>query len=652
MAGLSVLGAAARAADAPPCPQTGAALQVTLVPAPGAGPSAVRIQGALDQASCTDRAGHLDGHYSRRLTCQPGMPETCRFAFTRLQPGSWTNRIIVTDGEANGQHQGRTQLLLDRRAGDQTLSWPLYRSVQTVASLDDNGDCDRCLRAALVDANAGRKPALVQFAPQLAGSIILSAPLPPLAAGDVTIDGFDADGIGATRTIDANGLDASALKLVSARNQVLGLRVANVGGDSDVLLIEGASANDNRLESLEVTGRTLQVCGADELGCLIDGVCYEPTPQHPQGVCGDDGIAVRTDAGTAGPNLIRSCLVTGARDKGIKISDGGVAIVEHSMVTGNADGGLQATLGGKLTARENVSADNHGTNSANGLAVNGAAVNSTDPGTLDTQGNLSLGNALRGISVRSLSIASLHDDFVCGNGIADRGNGFGVAVLDATGGSALATATGLAVVHNVDGGVLVSDTSRASFAPGDALGANAFAFNGPAKPASPMNFRNLTALPIDAAGNAWEHCGPYGPCDLTAIRSFDVFAASAQGTVMLTPALPTRSHSRAQITAIEPPFAAAGDLVRIYGSGFNAIDGAGESCDTVAAANTCQPLRGNCVVIDHSPAEVVAVTPTMLVVRAPFTCVEPVSLRVRTRWAHGSARADFCRLAPDASGTP
>ena len=57
--------------------------------------------------------------------------------------------------------------------------------------------------------------------------------------------------------------------------------------------------------------------------------------------------------------------------------------------------------------------------------------------------------------------------------------------------------------------------------------------------------------------------------------------------------------------------------MRIYGTGFDAIDGAGSDCGAVAAANTCRPVRGNCVFIDRQPAAVVAVTPTMLVVRAP-----------------------------------
>jgi hypothetical protein len=70
--------------------------------------------------------------------------------------------------------------------------------------------------------------------------------------------------------------------------------------------------------------------------------------------------------------------------------------------------------------------------------------------------------------------------------------------------------------------------------------------------------------------------------------------------------------------------------LRIYGLHFNAIDGhAGEeSCADLASSNSCLPLRGNCVRIGDVSAPVEAVTPTMLVVRWPLTCVSPLPLVV------------------------
>jgi hypothetical protein len=162
-----------------------------------------------------------------------------------------------------------------------------------------------------------------------------------------------------------------------------------------------------------------------------------------------------------------------------------------------------------------------------------------------------------------------------------------------------------------------------------------------------VNLRNLSTVPVAADGNAWEHCGPGRRCDAAAVLALDVFFASPQAPVAVAPALPTRRHAAPRISAIAPAYAAAGELVRVYGSGFDAVDGAGASCESIAAANTCRPLRGNCVFIDRMPTEVIAVTPTMLVVRAPFTCVEPVPLQVRTRFGRGFGAAEFCVLPPD-----
>jgi hypothetical protein len=637
LSALASLGAPAAAAD---CPVAGASLRVRLGAVDGAPPVTATVLGFVTAPSCDGDDSGLQPTYAQTLVCDPTAPAGCEVTFAGLRPGEWTHNIIVGAGESAGQFQGRRQLLLDQAAGRVTLDWPLHRSVHTVRTLDDAPNCTDCLRSAIAAANLGPTPALVQFEPSLRGTIGTATALPPITADHVTIDAFDSAGVPLTRTIDGNGLSAAAVRILGSECVVAGLRVTNVGGDSDAVLLDGAQANSNLLDTLEVIGRSTVVCGSNGGGCVVDGVCREPTAQNPRGVCGDDAIAVRGMAGAGGANHIRRSLISGARDKGVKVSDGGAAVVEDSTVFGNADGGLQATLSGQLVALRNLVIANLGTTSANGLAANGAAIGSDEPARLLTQGNLSIGNTLRGISVRSLSQATLRDDFVCGNTS-------GIALLDAAGTSPAATASGLAILRNRGSGVTVADGSTVSMGQPGAPGANAIAFNGPAAPRTPSNFRNQSGSPIVAIGNQWEHCGPLAPCDLSAVQALDIFTTSSQAPVAIAPAEPTRRRAAPQITSIEPTFASAGEVIRIYGSGFDAIGGIGTTCDGAAAVNTCRPLRGNCVMIDRVPTEVIAVTPTMLVARAPFTCVAPVRASVRTRWGHGFAHAAFC-VVPDA----
>ena len=647
LSGAAVL-AVACSVGASPCPVAGAALTVAMERAVEAAPTTAVLSGTLAAASC-DAPGPLATVYEVTITCDPAVPATCAAPVAGLQPGHWTHRIAISAGEAAGRQQARRSLLLDASAGTQQVTWPFYRSVHTVGALADSLDCVDCPRAALRAADLAPKPSLVQFDPTVAGTTTLVAPLPTLAAGDVTIDGFDANGLPRTRTIDAAGLNAAALRITSADNTVAGLHIANSGGDSDTVLIEGPEANGNRLDHVMVTGRSLHTCQVgDTLGCVLDGVCVVPSPATPRGACGDDGIAIRDFAGVAAPNIVYAAEVRGAHDKGIKASEGGVVHVERSLVTDNTDGGIQATLSGNVIAIENEVRANRGTPTANGIAANGARPGTLAAATLSTRGNLVVANALRGLSVRSLSIATLRDDFACGNGTAGRSDGFGLAVLDAAGRAARVDARGLAALHNLGGGVVVGDTSDGTFGTAAVLGHNAFAFNGTGDPLIPMNFRNETTRALSAVGNHWEHCGASVPCDLARVRARDVYRATLDAMVAVAPALATPQRDAPRITAIAPSFAAAGELVRLYGSRFDAIEGAGSDCGAVAAANGCRPVRGNCVFIDRRPAEVVAVTPTMLVVRAPFTCVAPVPVAARTRRSRGFGRAQFCTAAPAA----
>lgn len=616
-----------------PCPPIGAALNVRLSPPAGGSESTATVHGLLLEASCTPDDSFSE-EYTEMVVCSPSNPATCVTATSNLQPGLWLHEILVTAGDSAGQKQARSGLLLSAGSGGHSLSWPLYRSVTTVTSLSDEASCTGCLREALMFSETAPKPTLIQFAPDLTGSIVLSAALPPIVAGDTTIDGFDASGRPHLREIDADGIDGTALRVTSANNTIEGLRLGNAGGNSDIVLIEGAEGHDNLLHQLQIVGRAETVCGEDLGGCMVDGMCRTAD-------CGDDGIAIRGDAGQLGANIVRDCEVVGAFDKGVKISNGGVARVEHSHIHDNRDGGMQATLSGGLVAVENLIELNRGTNSANGLAANGSDVDSPAPSRLRTQGNISRWNSLRGISIIRLSEATLRNDYVCGNGTPGRGIGFGILVDDADGLPATATAEGLGIVHNLDGGVTVATNSTIDLGGPVSEGFNALAFNGAGE--LPSNLRNTSVSAVWAANNYWEHCGNHLSCNDRAVLLGDVFQSDDQA-VAIQPTRANRARTAIEIDSISPSFAAAGELVRLYGRGFDAIEGnaAGGGCGTVAEANQCRPVRGNCVLVGRQPADVVAVTPRMLVIRAPFTCLEPTTVTIRNRRKRGLARHDFC----------
>ena len=528
-------------------------------------------------------------------------------------------------------------LLLDRSAGTSELTWPIFASVITINSLSDALGCTGCLRSALGAVGALPKPALIQFAPGLTGSVTRSPGLPALAASDVTLDAIAPDGVPWERTIDGSGLDESALVITGARNFIVGLRLSNVGGNADVVLITGENANGNVLSQVQVVGRALVTCGSGLDGCLVDGSCRIPGGTQPQGVCGDDGIAVRS-GGSVEPNRIEHCDVSGAYDKGIKVSDGGVAMVTDSVIHDNRDGGIQATLSGNVTALRNVIENNRGDDSANGLAANGpSAATQSLPARLTTRGNLTRNNSLRGISVRSFSVVSLQDDYACGNGTLGRGTGLGLAVLGDADLFPTLTVRGVASVYNLDSGVNVAGTAVVDFGVVADPGYNVFTGNGAASIVA--NFQNASPAPIDALVNQWEHCGRRPVCDDAAIAAADV-----GGPVTFSPALSSRWNHDTFIEAVDPSSGAAGDLVRVYGRGFDAIEGQPRdgSCATIALNNRCLPNRGNCVRVGQVDAEVIAITPTMLIVKLPTTCVSPTTLSVRARHGQKRLQTRFC----------
>ena len=588
--------------------------------------------------SCDLGAG-LAESYQATLACDGSGP--CNVEHSGLAPGEWVHRISIGDGEQTRQRQARRTLVLDASAGSYEHAWTIYRQGFEVSNTADAIDCEGCLRRAIDLANAAPGPSLIFFDPATTGDIVVSEALPALTADSVTIDAIDNDGVPYRRTVDGNGLSQAALRITGSFNQVVGLRITNVGGDADMLLIDGPGANGNRIESVQIVGRGLEICERlGETGCVVDRQCVVPNRIIPRGDCGDDGIAVRDSAGQSEINVLYAVDVSGAFDKGIKVSEGGVVRVENSWVHGNADGGIQATLEGNLIAIRNRSEGNRGTAGANGIAANGARIDGNVASVVTTRGNLTRDNALRGVSVRSLSQATLRDDFVCGNGTAGTDVGFGLALLDAAGFSGVAEVSGVALVNNVDGGVLAMGDAQGNFGT-ETPGRNAFAFNGAATNLTePTNFRNLSTQSMSAQGNHWESCEPGYVCNIFKVVVEDIYAPDA--AVDPIPARPTSVQRAPVISEIVPSSAKAGELVWMFGENFDAIGFAAEDSDCNGPDRPCSAADANCIVIDRQPAQIVAATPTMLVFRAPFTCVEPVKLLARTRHSRGAARASFC----------
>ena len=167
---------------------------------------------------------------------------------------------------------------------------------------------------------------------------------------------------------------------------------------------------------------------------------------------------------------------------------------------------------------------------------------------------------------------------------------------------------------------------------------------------------------IAALGNQWEHCYPATGavpdlCDVDLLSDMDTNndndSALPDHVDVATP-LPHASHAPVEIEAVAPLRPVQGGLVHITGSGFDAISGhvlPTRDCAGLKIGNTCNPLHGTCVEFllgtQWVEAEdVLAVTPTHLVVRAPMTCTSPAMLRVRRQALDGtevvSELAPFC----------
>jgi len=462
------------------------------------------------------------------------------------------------------------------------------------------------------------------------------------------------------------------------------------GFDADTVALSGSRARRNRLEQ---------------------SIVYGPTAGD--GVAVDDG-AGQPDDGT-GANVIVDSEISGARDKGVKIDDG-VAVIARSCVHDNRNGGIQVTdaqhvlLAGHATATENVVQHNVPGDAQNGLSV----VGERERSSLETEGNIVRFSGARGLSTTDNATATFRDDYVADSQI--RGSTVD-ATADGPGASPAASFRGVAMVCNRLADLTgICDPQRPgeekipctaatatrdccspsdgddcgrTCTPQDAFryGAVTFAADGHDPPdvdygnvvepgrnvfasnthdSADANFRvEGIATVIPAQGNQWSHCSGNASCP-------DVSSTGAP--VSVEPIADPLATDDFVLTRVTPSRPHAGDIVRVYGHGFDAINGnpVGNNCASVAPTcvieETCSCAIANGAVQAANMSKIAnrlslagedgavltlpspppgsvkqtfffpdAVTPAMVAFRMPFDCFAPLTLKLEKRNASGKS---------------
>src|SRR5262249_59173312 len=103
--------------------------------------------------------------------------------------------------------------------------------------------------------------------------------------------------------------------------------------------------------------------------------------------------------------------ISGAEDRGVKVTTGGYASVVDSCIHDNRNGGIQATDGGNVTALRNVIQLNRLGDAENGLQ-GGVPDPQAAPNTVTTDGNVVRFSGARGISVANAATGTFSHDVV------------------------------------------------------------------------------------------------------------------------------------------------------------------------------------------------------------------------------------------------
>ena len=592
-----------------------------------------------------------------------------------LAPGVWLHRIEVP---ATGQLQFRQSLIVDDPHASAALDWTLFATVLKVNQAADTGDGTCGTTCSLRDAvstangaNTASQPTLIVFDHAALGHpaqvhstdrrIVIDAP-------GLTIDGTDSEGNpspvvdfaqrtypvritlrGTTRALVERppGRDCPCTEnyggtlFASARRvSFIGLRVERVFPDlaniccGDQTLIEmGPGSADTHVDTCQLDGggRTVRdaVTPKGNTGRATSKDCIKP--EH-------------TGSTAAHPIVVTNSELSYCLDRGVKVQD------NYLLLTGNwIHNNLRCALfsivpNGQIDAAGNLIEQN-GMNCPSGAPPHciGQDVTRPDAPQVSAQGDGTSfafdGNIVRdgpfsGVFWQVGSTGTLANSFVCGMELA------GVLSERQAGNVADARMRGSASVLNGRSGIDLRGSVAIDLGVGGDPGRNAFAGNPPE--AQIIDSLSSPATLV-ARGNQWQSCYPTSgaqpdTCDLAAIAADVTNDSGATVPVDAGDPEPYRSHGPVTLTDARPSIVTEGSLIALSGAGFDAVSGlAGltpADCARLATTNTCDPLRGTCVefLVDGEwtpAADVLGVTPTLVMVRAPFSCSEPTQVRVR-----------------------
>ena len=632
---LLMLGGAVASAQ-PVCPGT-ATLTVFVENASGTPRLTLGVDGELaaDAATC---AGSGATSYQATMTCT-GLGVVRCGQLAGLQPGTWVHRLSVTVPGSATQQQAQRAVLVAGSPADvsNALVWTVYPATFVVGAATA-AELQARLDAATAYTGANAGPVLVTFSPAaFPGALgpqriyLLQPPCSlDLAHNRCSPDGSTAGVcfLGDRIVVDALDREARPGGVILSVGEC-GLQLLRLYGSQNVLrgLVFEGSREPNPTKP-KCKAETLDVTGARARRNRIEqALVLGPT-------CGD---AVRVDTGAGQPddsgpgdNVIVDGRITGAADKGLKVDFGGVATIERTCLHDNRNGGIQSTLGGHITAIENVVQHNVPGTAEPGLTVKGAA----DRSTLVTEGNVVRFAGGRGLSVTDNAEATFQDDYAADNQFAgSRVETTATGPVDAV---PAATFHGVALVCNrqagltgtctpppggvetpcgtaddcctgADGTVDPTCVAMTTCMPGsfpDGFGAvtaqaaghaapavsygdaqhpgrNAFTSN--QNTAAGANFRvNLTDpnVTVPAEGNQWEHCPTGAPCSNVTQDISPPGAPVDLGTIP-----DPRATDGFGLLRVTPPRPRAGEVVRIYGQVFDAIRG-----NPVAGTGHCADL--------------------------------------------------------------